>query len=92
MCNFFKYLKGINNLYVACRLGHSLVLDPAAHQYYRWLSIISIAVFYNIIIIIGRSVFWELQNLCPQVWFCMDYICDAIYLIDIAVHCRTGKS
>ncbi|XP_035215640.1 cyclic nucleotide-gated cation channel alpha-3-like [Stegodyphus dumicola] len=72
------------------RFGSVLVLDPAAHVYYRWLSIISVAVFYNIIIIVGRSVFWELQNLCPRLWYFMDYVSDIIYMVDIAVHCRTG--
>ncbi|GFQ72183.1 cyclic nucleotide-gated cation channel subunit A [Trichonephila clavata] len=68
----------------------SLVLDPAAQRYYRWLAIMSIAIFYNTIIIIGRSVFWELQNLCPKLWYFTDYLCDIIYIVDIAVHCRTG--
>ncbi|XP_015910032.2 cyclic nucleotide-gated channel alpha-3 [Parasteatoda tepidariorum] len=72
------------------RLARSLVLDPAAHLYYRWLAVISVAVLYNIIIIVGRSVFWELQNLCPHLWYFMDYLCDTIYLMDIIVHCRTG--
>ncbi|KAF8783417.1 Cyclic nucleotide-gated cation channel subunit like protein [Argiope bruennichi] len=72
------------------RFFRALVLDPAAHLYYRWLAIISLAIFYNVIIIIGRSVFWELQNLCPNLWYFMDYLCDIIYIVDIAVHCRTG--
>ncbi|CAL1283125.1 unnamed protein product [Larinioides sclopetarius] len=72
------------------RFFRALVLDPAAQLYYRWLAIISLAIFYNVIIIIGRSVFWELQNLCPKLWYFMDYLCDIFYIIDIAVHCRTG--
>ncbi|GIY58739.1 cyclic nucleotide-gated cation channel subunit A [Caerostris darwini] len=68
----------------------ALVLDPAAQLYYRWLAIISLAILYNVIIIIGRSVFWELQNLCPRMWYFMDYLCDILYITDIAVHCRTG--
>ena len=70
----------------------TFVVDPSRPFYYRWLSLISIAVLYNLLIIIGRSVFWELQNACPTAWFTIDYASDALYLLDMLVNSRTGES
>ncbi|KAI1294767.1 Cyclic nucleotide-gated cation channel subunit A [Halotydeus destructor] len=65
-------------------------MDPAKSSYYRWLAVISMAVLYNVLMIIGRSVFWKLQNSCPRVWFAIDYMCDLLYIMDIVVNARTG--
>ena len=74
------------------RLRRMLVIDPSSDTYYRWLFIISIAVLYNVLMIIARSVFWKLHdgNLLV-IWLCFDYICDFIYLLDMAVQFRTGE-
>lgn len=56
----------------------------------KWLGIMSIAIMYNYIIIVGRSVFWDLQNLCPIVWLTLDYICDFLYVLDVFVHAHEG--
>ncbi|KAH7954096.1 hypothetical protein HPB49_015561 [Dermacentor silvarum] len=48
--------------------GRSFVVDPAENFHYRWLSVISAAVLYNVLVIVGRSVFWELQNAMPIAW------------------------
>ncbi|RWS23450.1 cyclic nucleotide-gated cation channel alpha-3-like protein, partial [Leptotrombidium deliense] len=72
------------------RLKGSFVVDPSKNFYYRWLSVISIAVLYNLLVIIGRSVFWNLHNIWPNAWFVLDYICDTLYVIDIIVQARTG--
>ncbi|XP_054709775.1 cyclic nucleotide-gated cation channel alpha-3-like [Uloborus diversus] len=72
------------------RLFGSLVLDPASSLHYRWLCLISGAVLYNVLGIVARGVFWELQNLCPGLWLSLDCTCDLLYVLDIAVHCRTG--
>lgn len=66
------------------------MIDPAKSFHYRWLLVISFAVCYNIIFIIGRGVFWGLHNLCPMIWYTLDYICDLIYLLDMLAHSRTG--
>lgn len=50
----------------------------------------SMAIMYNYIFIIGRTVFWDMQNLCPLVWIVMDYICDFLYLLDMIVHAHEG--
>jgi hypothetical protein len=66
------------------------VVDPASNTYYRWLFVISAAVLYNLIIIVARSVFWKLQEKYHIAWFVLDYVCDAIYLMDMFVQLRTG--
>ncbi|ELU18231.1 hypothetical protein CAPTEDRAFT_146497, partial [Capitella teleta] len=66
------------------------VVDPASNTYYRWLFVISAAVLYNLTLIIARSVFWKLQDNYSTWWFVLDYICDAIYLMDMFVQLRTG--
>ncbi|XP_043247661.1 cyclic nucleotide-gated cation channel alpha-3-like [Amphibalanus amphitrite] len=64
--------------------GH-LVINKAKPFHYRWLGVVTVAVLYNVLVIVGRTVFWELQNLAPRVWFTLDYICDSIYLLDMAI-------
>ena len=49
------------------------------------LFVINSAVLYNLIFVIGRSVFWQLQNLLPIGWFVLDYFSDLIYVLDIIV-------
>ena len=49
------------------------------------LFVINCAVLYNLIFVIGRSVFWQLQNLLPIGWFVLDYFSDLIYVLDIIV-------
>lgn len=70
--------------------SRSFVVDPSENFHYRWLSVISAAVLYNVLVIVGRSVFWELQNAMPIAWYVFDYTCDGIYLFDMALHARTG--
>lgn len=50
----------------------------------------SVAIMYNYIFIVGRTVFWDMQNVCPIVWLAFDYICDIIYIIDMIVHAHEG--
>lgn len=66
------------------------MVDPTKSFYYHWLCLISLAVLYNVLLIIGRSVFWRLQNACPMVWFFLDYTCDLLYIVDMLVNARTG--
>ena len=67
-------------------------MDPGGSFYYRWLSCVSLAVLYNSVFIIARTVFWKLNNLCPVLWFTLDCLCDLIYLLDMMVAARTGQS
>jgi hypothetical protein len=47
-------------------------------------------VLYNLIFVIGRSVFWALDNLFPVGWYVMDYTCDVIYLTDLFIRMHEG--
>ncbi|XP_024946160.1 cyclic nucleotide-gated cation channel subunit A isoform X2 [Cephus cinctus] len=73
-----------------CCWGHRLAIDPTLPFHYRWLLVVSLAVLYNLIFVVGRAVFWELNNAVPGVWFFLDYTCDTIYLLDIIVHAHEG--
>ena len=57
----------------------------------QWLGVVTVAVLYNVLVIVGRTVFWELQNLAPRVWFALDYICDSIYLLDMAIKAHESE-
>ena len=66
------------------------VIDPSKSFYYGWLIVISLAIIYNYIFIIGRTSFSLLQNSNVTLWLVLDYLCDFIYLLDIGVRFRTG--
>ena len=53
--------------------------------------LVSLAVLYNLIFVLGRAVFWELNNAVPQLWWFLDYTCDTIYLLDSIIHAHEGK-
>ncbi|XP_058056797.1 cyclic nucleotide-gated cation channel subunit A [Anopheles bellator] len=67
-----------------------LSVDPSLPSHYRWLSVVSLAVLYNIVFVIGRAVFWELNKQATVLWWVLDYLCDFIYLADTLVHCHEG--
>ncbi|KAK7097138.1 hypothetical protein V1264_004157 [Littorina saxatilis] len=50
----------------------------------------TLAVLYNIIFIIVRAVFDELQTSYSTLWLVLDYLCDFIYLMDMGFQFRTG--
>lgn len=68
------------------------VVDPSQPFYYRWLFAISAAVMYNLVFVIVRSVFTELQDEYLPLWLVLDYLCDFMYVIDMTIQFRTGKS
>lgn len=57
---------------------------------HQWLAVVSLAVLYNIIFVMGRSVFWEINKSAPAFWYTLDYLCDFIYLLDTLVHMHEG--
>ncbi|XP_068620013.1 cyclic nucleotide-gated cation channel subunit A-like [Battus philenor] len=69
--------------------GLRLAFDPTLPAHYHWLAVVSLAILYNVVFVIGRAVFWELDNL-TVLWFVLDYLCDAIYVIDTVVHIHEG--
>ncbi|XP_032879341.1 cyclic nucleotide-gated cation channel alpha-3 [Amblyraja radiata] len=67
-----------------------LIIDPAEHLYYRWLSIITMPVLYNWCMLVCRSCFEELQIKHLALWLTLDYVSDTIYIMDSLVRFRTG--
>ena len=87
--------------YIRCYL----VFDKDSDSYYRWLLIVNFAVLYNLIFVIGRSCFWEMENLMPIGWIVLDYFrksnffiyndfcfifSDFLYILDIFVRIHEG--
>uniref|UniRef100_A0A1I8EWI8 Cyclic nucleotide-binding domain-containing protein n=1 Tax=Wuchereria bancrofti TaxID=6293 RepID=A0A1I8EWI8_WUCBA len=67
------------------------VLDTKDEFYYYWLSIVSCAFTYNLIVIIARSVFNDLAyGYYWIVWLLVDFIMDITYALDMFVRSRTG--
>lgn len=62
--------------------------------YSQWLMVVSFAVLYNIVFVLGRAVFWELNNRAQMIpmWWTLDYLCDVIYIVDALVHAHEGKN
>ncbi|XP_008417997.1 cyclic nucleotide-gated cation channel-like isoform X2 [Poecilia reticulata] len=67
-----------------------VVLSPSDDAYYNWLIVIGAAVFYNFTLLVVRACFDELQMKNVQLWLVLDYICDGVYILDIAVRLHTG--
>ncbi|XP_062571685.1 cyclic nucleotide-gated cation channel alpha-3-like [Saccostrea cucullata] len=72
------------------RYWKTFVVDPSQSYYYRWLFVISLAVMYNIVIVIARSVFAELQTEYLALWMVLDYLSDFLYIMDMIISMRTG--
>ncbi|XP_061833570.1 cyclic nucleotide-gated channel cone photoreceptor subunit alpha isoform X3 [Nerophis lumbriciformis] len=66
------------------------IMDPAADTYYRWLTVIAGPVFYNLMMIVTRACFNELQERFTKLWIFLDYTADFIYYTDTFVRSRTG--
>ncbi|XP_055352446.1 cyclic nucleotide-gated cation channel alpha-3-like [Paramacrobiotus metropolitanus] len=67
------------------------VVDPAGNRYYYWMGFLSLAVIYNWLMVVPRSVFRELDegDFVP-VFLVLDYVSDVIYIIDIFVQMFKG--
>ncbi|XP_033368253.1 cyclic nucleotide-gated cation channel alpha-4 [Parus major] len=65
-------------------------LDPAGDWHYRWISLMVLPILYNWVVLILRCCFPELQEAHTRLWQALDGLSDALYLLDIAVHCHTG--
>ena len=50
------------------------------------------AVLYNLIVVVGRAVFWELDNLIPATWLLLDYACDFLYVVDTFIRMHGGEN
>ena len=72
------------------RCNWSFVFDPAGRLCYYWSMVVSFAFLYNFWVIIFRFSFAEITLDTLLIWFCLDYLMDLIYLLDIVFHFRTG--
>ncbi|XP_004686203.1 PREDICTED: cyclic nucleotide-gated cation channel alpha-3 [Condylura cristata] len=68
----------------------AMVVDPSSNVYYRWLTIVSIPVFYNWCLLVCRACFDELQSEHLVLWLVLDYAADVLYALDMLVRARTG--
>src|SRR6218665_1489896 len=75
-----------------CCRSWLFVVDPSSGLYYRWLAVVSLAVLYNLVMIIARAVYWKLQENYAALWMALDYTADFIYVIDMAVRFCTGTN
>ncbi|KAJ3599730.1 hypothetical protein NHX12_033686 [Muraenolepis orangiensis] len=66
------------------------IMDAATDNYYRWLTIIALPVFYNLMMLVTRACFNELQDSYTKLWIFLDYTADFIYYTDTFVRARTG--
>ncbi|XP_054163636.1 cyclic nucleotide-gated cation channel subunit A-like [Oppia nitens] len=67
-----------------------LVIDPSGHLHYRWLFLVSLAVLYNLVFIIARSTFADLQNAFRLHFLVLDIVCDSLFAIDSVLSARTA--
>lgn len=58
---------------------------------FQWLMLVTITILYNLVFVIGRGVFWELNNSMPTIWWILDYASDGIYVVDTLVHAHEGN-
>ncbi|KAI1902709.1 hypothetical protein AGOR_G00018810 [Albula goreensis] len=66
------------------------VVAPSDNMYYRWLFVIAATVLYNWCLLVARACFDELQTNNWILWLVLDYLSDAIYILDTCVRLRTG--
>ncbi|XP_074530225.1 cyclic nucleotide-gated cation channel-like [Halichoeres trimaculatus] len=67
-----------------------VVLSPSDDVYYHWLLVIGAAAFYNWTLLVVRACFDDLQMINVLVWMVLDYLCDGVYILDIAIRLHTG--
>lgn len=68
------------------------LMDRKFYELFQWLLVVTIAILYNLVFVVGRSVFWELSKEAPHIWFILDYTADCIYILDTILHAHEGKN
>ncbi|XP_010884387.1 cyclic nucleotide-gated channel cone photoreceptor subunit alpha-like [Esox lucius] len=66
------------------------IIDPATDMYYNWLTVMAVPTFYNLMLLVTRASFNDLQFNYTYLWVVLDYTSDVIYYIDTFVRSRTG--
>ncbi|XP_026785066.3 cyclic nucleotide-gated channel cone photoreceptor subunit alpha [Pangasianodon hypophthalmus] len=72
------------------KIKDSWIMDPATDLYYYWIIIVAVPAFYNLMMLVTRSCFNELQKDYSMLWLALDYTSDVIYYIDTFIRSRTG--
>ncbi|RUS77337.1 hypothetical protein EGW08_014891 [Elysia chlorotica] len=65
------------------KLRFPTTIEPHSKIYVSWLFLVTLAFMYNAIVIPLRGVFPYQTEHNVHYWMCADYLCDAIYLMDI---------
>uniref|UniRef100_A0AC34QSX1 Cyclic nucleotide-binding domain-containing protein n=1 Tax=Panagrolaimus sp. JU765 TaxID=591449 RepID=A0AC34QSX1_9BILA len=72
-------------------IWNKLVIDSNANYFYYWVTIVSLAYVYNLVVVIARIVFNDLSvGTVWILWLGSDVFFDFIYLVDMFVRARTG--
>ena len=67
------------------------VINPTGNVLYYWLALVTVAVLYNIFLIIARETFEQLQEDYLALWITLDYLCDLVYVGDMVIQFFTGR-
>lgn len=67
------------------------VVNPSGNVLYYWLALVTVAVLYNIFLIIARETFEQLQEDYLALWITLDYLCDVVYVGDMVIQFLTGR-
>ena len=67
------------------------VINPSGNVLYYWLMLVTVAVLYNIFLIIARETFEQLQEDYLALWITLDYLCDVVYIGDMIIQFLTGR-
>ena len=67
------------------------VINPSGNVLYYWLAVVTVAVLYNIFLIIARETFEQLQEDYLPLWITLDYLCDLVYVGDMVIQFFTGR-
>ncbi|XP_033102307.1 cyclic nucleotide-gated channel rod photoreceptor subunit alpha-like [Anneissia japonica] len=70
--------------------GCNFIAHPDGTFSFYWLFIVTMAVLYNLWLLIAREAWPEIQEDSLAIWFTFDYLCDIVYILDIFVQLRTG--
>lgn len=74
----------------SCCTDFLFVILPDGEFYFYWMIVLCFAVLYNYWLIMPRIAFQGLQEGNAAVFFVLDYLCDGIYVLDIAVQFHLG--
>ncbi|CAL8080744.1 unnamed protein product [Calicophoron daubneyi] len=65
------------------------IFDPDSWAMMLWLTLVAVAVLYNLWFAIARQAFTELQSKHSELWYSLDGIADLIYILDFVAQIGT---